>query len=213
MSDWFYRTFRLVGRHALWVSADASVSGAKNIPERGGCLIAATHTSPYDVPILIRHVPRLLDFVSIVEVFRIPVVGWFYGNMNAFPLERARADAATTRTILARLAAGRVVVMFPEGRLRRGKDSVVRTGSIRPGLGRLVKLAGVPVIPAVIVNSAAYAKPRAWLPLRRTRYAIAFGPAIRPDGDTKEIERLVLESFTALYTAAAAELPEECRVM
>ena len=213
MSDLFYRVVRLIGRHAFWVSSRPVVLGVEHVPRRGACVIASNHTSPYDVAILMRHTPRLLDFVSIVEVFKHPLLGWFYGNMNAFPLDRSKPDAPTVRTLLGRLERGRVVAMFPEGGFRRGEQSVLRNGKIRSGVGRLVRLAGVPLVPAVVINSIAYSKPAAWLPLRRVRYAVAFGPAISHELEAEEIEEKLVEAMAALYARASGELPAECRVV
>jgi len=163
--------------------------------------------------LLIRHVPRLLDFVSTVEVFSTPLLGWFYGNMNAFPLDRQKPDAPTVRKILSRLKRGRAIVMFPEGGFRRGKASVVYSRTIRPGVGRIVKIAKIPVIPAVLVNTAAYSKPLAWLPFFHTRYAIAFGPPISPNLTPEEIDKALVEAIVALYEQIAPKLPEKCRVL
>ena len=213
MSDLFYRTVRLVGRHVFWVSSRPVVLGLEHIPRTGACLIASNHTSPYDVPLLIRHSPRLLDFVSIVEVFRHPLLGWFYGNMNAFPLDRSKPDAPTVRILLNRLERERAVVMFPEGGFRRGQASVVHSGKIRPGIGRIAQLANCPVIPAIVVNSISYGSPAAWLPLRAVRYAVAFGPAIAPNGTPEELESRLVAALKGLYAQAASQLPEACRVL
>jgi hypothetical protein len=70
MSDLFYKVVRLIGRHAFWVSSRPVVFGIEHVPRQGACVIASNHTSPYDVALLMRHTPRLLDFVSIVEVFK-----------------------------------------------------------------------------------------------------------------------------------------------
>jgi 1-acyl-sn-glycerol-3-phosphate acyltransferase len=66
---------------------------------------------------------RLLDFVSITEIFRKPLVAWFMSRMNAFPLDRSRVDSGTTRIILDRLKRGRTIVMFPEGNIRTAATS------------------------------------------------------------------------------------------
>lgn len=211
MSDAFYKTVRALGKHAFVVSGRPVILGLEHVPRSGGCLIVSNHTSAYDVALLIANIPRPLDFVSIVEVFRKPLLGWFYGNMNAFPLDRHKPDAPTLRTIIRRLELGRAVAMFPEGGFRRGDASVIRTQRLRPGVGRIVGIAKVPVIPAVIINSVVYSRPISWLPLRRTRYALALGPPIAPDLPPEEVEAAIVQAFMSLYEQAAAQLPEGCR--
>lgn len=213
MSDAFYRVVRFFGSHPFWMSSRCVVTGLEHIPRPGPAIIACTHSSPFDVPLLIRHSPRLLDFVSIVEVFENPFVAWFYGSMNAFPLDRHKPDAPTVRTIFNRLEKGRAVALFPEGAIRRGERSVIRTRTIKPGVGRIANRSGAPVIPAVVVNSFAYTSAKAWLPSRATRYAIAFGPPISPTQDPAEIERTLVAELVRLYEVAAASLPESCRVI
>lgn len=213
MSDLFYRTVRLIGRHVFWVSSRPAVLGLENIPKAGAFVLASNHCSPFDVPLLIRHVPRLLDFVSIVEVFQNPLLGRFYGGMNAFPLDRHRPDAPTVRTILRRLEHGRAVAMFPEGGFRRGEASVVRSRKVRKGVGRLLALANVPVVPVVVINSIAYSKATAWLPLRRIRYALAIGEALPGGLGPEELEAALVGAMVRLFERAVEMLPEECRVV
>jgi 1-acyl-sn-glycerol-3-phosphate acyltransferase len=213
MSDLFYKAIRFVGTHVFWASSRPIVVGLDNIPKSGPCLIASNHTSPYDIALLIRHLPRLLDFVSIVEVFENPFLAWFYGSMNAFPLDRHKPDAPTVRNILHRLEKGRAVVMFPEGGFRRGEKSVIHTGKIKRGPGSIANLTHAPVVPVVLVNSIAYSKPLAWLPFFRTRYALAIGEQISPDLPPEKIERRLVESFAALYKQVAPQLPEKCRAI
>src|SRR5688572_10495545 len=120
-------------------------------------------------------VRRNLDFVSITELFRSPLSAWFFRNMNAFPLDRSRVDAGTTRTILTRLEQERAVVMFPEGRLRKPSESVLAGGSFKPALVRIARMSGAPIVPCVVLGTGAYRRSNAWLPVKGTRYAVAFG--------------------------------------
>jgi len=199
MSDTFYRTVRLLGRPAFWLSSRPVAIGQDHVPRAGACLVAATHASPYDIPLLMRHTRRLVDFVSIVEVFRNPLVGWFYGSLNAFPLDRSRADPATVRTIVDRLRRGRCVGIFPEGGFRKGRDSVVHSRRIRSGVGRIAQMTGAPVVPCVIVDSAAYSRPVSWLPARRTRYGIIYGGPIDPTLEPERIEAVLVDAYVALH--------------
>ncbi len=206
MSDLFYQIIRTLGTPAFWVSSSPVVLGLENLPRQGPFILAASHTSPYDVPLLIRHSPRPLDFVSIVEVFRNPLVAWFYGSLNAFPLDRGRADSKTVRVILDRLGRGRVVAMFPEGGFRRGADSVFVSRKIKPGTARLAAIAAVPIVPCVIINSEAYSRIASWLPLRRTRYGLIFGPPLAARDDPALVESMLVDALLALHDRLTQEL-------
>ena len=210
MSDAFYRFVRFVGRPAFWTSSRPTVLHAERLDAPGAMLIAPNHLSPYDVPCLMASTRQLLDFVSIVELFRNPVTGWFLGSMNAFPLDRGRVDAGTTRRILDRLERGRKVVMFPEGRIRTAADSLLAAGGFNPSVARLARLAGVPIVPCVVLATGAYARPAAWLPVRRTRYAVGFGEAIvveRREDEVAECARGV-ERLKGAYEDLYAALTE-----
>lgn len=209
MSDVFYKSIRTIGTPCFALSARATVLGIENVPTNGAFILAATHQSPYDVPLLIRHTPRLLDFVSITEVFQNRFVAWFYGSMNAFPLERSRPDAATVRIILSRLNAGRAVAMFPEGRIRDAHDSVLQTGKIRKGLGRIANLTQTPIVPSVILNSGAYRRFSAWLPLRRVRYGVIYGAALDPIDDTDLLEQQYIAALQQLHLRLHAVMHDQ----
>ena len=205
MSDAFYRTLVTLGRPAFWASSRPTVVNAVATARPGAFLLAANHTCEYDIPILMRHCRRRVDFVSITEVFRNSFTAWLYGNMNAFPLERSRPDSPAVRTILDRLSRGRVVGMFPEGGFRTGEASVVHSRRIRPGIGRIAVLADVPIVPCVIVGSEQYRRFNSWLPFRQTRYAVAFGEMISPNAPATTIEAELIESFVRLHDSLSRQ--------
>lgn len=204
----FYKCVRLLGKPAFWMSAEPVVLGQDHVPKTGACILASTHESPYDVALLIAHAPRLLDFVSIVEVFGNPLVGWFYGSLNAFALDRSRPDSKTVRTILDRLVRGRAVCMFPEGGLRPGLQSVVHTRRIRAGIGRIAALSGASIVPCVIINSGAYRRPLNWLPLFRTRYGVIFGEPMKPGEDAGATEQGLINQLVDLHARLQRALDE-----
>ena len=210
MSDWYYNTVWHACAPAFRVSASPVVLHRERARLRGAYLLAANHLSPYDVACLMKETPRLLDFVSIVEMFNKPLVGWFFRNMNAFPLDRGRVDTGATRIILDRLRKGRVVALFPEGRIRTMEDSVLSGGRFKPGVLRIARIAGVPILPTVIVGTTAYSKPASWLPLRRTVYGVNYGVPLQPSQTTDEqeldekLKSAYLELYAELRTAMGA---------
>jgi 1-acyl-sn-glycerol-3-phosphate acyltransferase len=207
MSDVFYTLVRTIGRPVFWIASRETFLHADRLDATGGgMIIVPNHLSSYDVPCIMAATRRRLDFVSIVEIFRNPLAAWFLRGMNAFPLDRGRADPATTRTILDRLARGRRIVMFPEGRIRTAKTSLLAGGSFKPSVTRLARVANVPIIPCVVLATGAFARPAAWLPLKRTRYAIGFAEPItvadEPD-EPRAVDRMK-EAYARLYTELGA---------
>jgi 1-acyl-sn-glycerol-3-phosphate acyltransferase len=211
MSDVMYKWVVRIGYHAFWVSSRPIVLHRDRIAHRDGpYILAPNHLSPYDVPCLMAQMPRrkLLDFVSITELFQNRLTAWFLRSVNAFPLDRSRADSPTVRIILDRLARGRIIAMFPEGGFRSEASSVLNGGEIKPGVAKLAQLAGVPVIPCVIVGTKAYSKPASWLPLKRVRYGVAYGEPLyvsKEREDAEARERFLLELKRA-YRLLHAEL-------
>lgn len=212
MSDWFYNLVYGVCYGPVAMSSRPTVVGLEHTKRGGPYLVTSNHTSPYDVMILIYMIRRHLDFVSSTEVFSIPLLGRFYGAMNAFPLDRSRADGKAVRIILDRLSSGRAVVMFPEGGFRYQERSVLHGGSLRPGVGRIARLSQTPVIPCAIEDSLVFRKPLSWLPIRRARYGVAFGAPMQPpnkqagDEDVKQFELELAERIRALHLGLLDEM-------
>jgi 1-acyl-sn-glycerol-3-phosphate acyltransferase len=208
VSDAFYNFVWGVGTHVFWVSSRAVVLHRERLKRPGAFILASTHLSVFDVPVLIAKSPRKLDWVSIVEVMRLPFVGWFYRSMNAFALDRNRPDSPTVRVILDRLARGRVVAMFPEGNIRTPETSVLNGGNIKPGVARIAQLADVPVIPCVVLGTDAYMRVRSWLPIKRVRYGINIGEpiAVPKDADKHEATQLFVDRLRRAYLDLHAEL-------
>jgi 1-acyl-sn-glycerol-3-phosphate acyltransferase len=203
MPDAFYRIVRAIGRPVVWSCSRATVLHRERVDRaRGPMLIAPNHLSPYDVSCLIASTDQLLDFVSIVEVFRKPLAGWFLGRMNAFPLDRGRADPATVRKIVDRLERGRKVVMFPEGQIRTPARSLLNGGGFNPSVARLARLGAAPIVPCVVLGTGGFGRVSAWLPTKSVRYGVAFGEAIPVEQEADEDEALarLTRAYQNLYT-------------
>lgn len=203
MGDRFYRAIRFMGRGGLTTNSRLIVHGAQSVPLRGPALIAPNHTSPFDVAMLIWSLSRPIDFVSITELMTRPWVGPFFRRMNAFPLDRQARDVTATRTMIERLRAGRLLCMFPEGRIH--SDSPLRRGEVNEKLAQIARVAKVPVIPCVLEGARQSGRPLSWVPTAQTRYLVAFGRAVTGCNEetvTKELR----EEYQRLF-ATAAHLP------
>lgn len=184
---------RIVCRPIFDIACRPTILHRQRAARAGGYLLAANHHHAMDIPALMYATPRLIDFVSIAQVMNTPGLGAFYRQFQTITLHRGRVDPAAIRTIVGRLRDGRVVGFFPEARITAPQDSVTAGGPHRSGLGRIARLAQVPVLPAVVLDTARLMKPAAWLPLRRTRFAVAYGQPIfaNPDLPPRESQHNV----------------------
>src|SRR5207244_3966513 len=136
---------------------------------------------------------------------RLPIVGLALRVVDTFPAERDRADRKTIRTAIERLKNGRIVGLFPEGGIRDGARSLLEGAPLRPGAATLAHMAGVPILPCVIVGSDRFYSKKSWLPLRRTPVWVAFGDPIPPFPNLEKsvarecIERELAAAFKHLY--------------
>jgi 1-acyl-sn-glycerol-3-phosphate acyltransferase len=180
MSELFYRTVRTIGRGVFSLASAPRVLHAERAPRDGAYLLAANHTCAYDAPLLIAANPRMIHWLSIVELYRRPLSRWFLKAFGVLPLDRSKVDTVTVRKMTRLLKAGRIVGIFPEGGVRRNEDSVLSSGSIESGVCKLAQLAGVPVLPCVVLGAEKFHRWTSWLPGARTRWAVAFGDLIQP---------------------------------
>ena len=203
----FYRVVHFVGSLILGAGSKPTILRPELTECAGGYLLASNHISPYDVPCLIRHCRRHIDFLSLTEVFEKPLVGAFFSRMNAVPLARSSViDRSTLRQIVRRLRVGRVVGIFPEGHIAGGLSSVIIGGTIEPGLGQLAKLGHVPILPAAVLGTGVFSHFKSWLPLRSARYGVAFGEPF--DSSSEGVED-INQRWCAAVRALAHELTAE----
>ena len=171
----------------------------------GGFLLASNHISHFDPPIISSVVRRKIDWMAMAEFFPIPGLGHFLKAVDAFPAARDRADRKTIRSAIERLKDGRIVGVFPEGGIRDGARSLLGGAPLRPGASTLAHMAGVPIVPCVILGSDRLYAKRNWLPLRRTPVWIAFGQAISHFPELEKsvararIEQELADGFQRLY--------------
>ncbi len=209
MSELFYKSIRLVGSLVFRVASRPLILHRERAARPGAFLLAANHESPFDAALLIAATPRVIYWLSIVELFRNPFTRWFLSSMLAAPLDRSRADTTTVRIITRHLRAGRVVGLFPEGGMRTGDTSVLAGGSIKDGVARIAELAGVPVLPCVVLGGRKFHRWTNWVPLFRTRWAVAFGEPIHlPRSSDREAAR---RDFTQALEFAMRRLRDEIR--
>jgi 1-acyl-sn-glycerol-3-phosphate acyltransferase len=68
---------------------------------------------------------------------------WLFPRLNCIPVHRGTADMALFRKVAARLEAGRLVCLFPEG--TRSTDGLLRRA--QPGAVAMALRSGAPIVP------------------------------------------------------------------
>ena len=206
-----YYAGRLLVQLLVAFVARIHVVGRENADHNGGFLLAANHISHFDPFFISLRVGRKIDWMTMAEFFRPRILGIFLRSIDAFPAERDRADLKTLRTTIERLQHGRVVGLFPEGGIRDGERSLLGGAPLRPGAAALAQIAGVPILPCVILGSDRLYSKKQWLPFRRTPIWIAFGNPIShspelPKSEAREqIESELAAAFKRLYAELRAK--------
>src|SRR5205823_11098802 len=207
------RTFHFIANRAASLfmklvfgySARIHVVGYEHVNRRGGFLLASNHISHFDPVMISSLVRRKIDWMAMAEFFPMPIIGPFLRAVDAFPAARDRADRKTIRTAMERLKHGRIVGVFPEGGIRDGTRSLLGGAPLRAGASTLAHIAGVPIVPCVILGTDRLYAKRNWLPLRRTPVWIAFGQAISHFPELEKsvararIEQELADGFQRLY--------------
>jgi len=199
------RTASLSMKLLFGYSSRIYVVGCEHINRAGGFLLASNHISHFDPPIISSVARRKIDWMAMAEFFPIPGLGHFLRAVDAFPAARDRADRKTIRSAIKRLKDGRIVGVFPEGGIRDGACSLLEGAPLRAGASTLAHMAGVPIVPCVILGSDRLYGPRNWMPLRRTPVWIAFGQAISHFPELEKsvararIEQELADGFQRLY--------------
>ena len=189
---------------------------AAAIPQTGAVLVCPNHISNYDAPAVghfLMWSGRFPYYLAKEQVFRWPFVGWIAKRCEQIPVQRGTAHAADA-LVAARetLAAGRLVVIYPEGTRTKDPDLWPMTG--RPGAARLALTTRTPVIPvgqwgAQEVMPPGKAGFHIWP--RRTMRVLAGAPVPLDDLYSDEPSREAVKTATSRIMDAITDLVEQVR--
>jgi len=150
-------------------------SGWAPLPETGPAILIANHTCCIDHLLLQSSCRRVLGFMIAREMYDLPVVHTFAARTGCIPVNRDGRDVQATRAALRALEEGKVVPIFPEGKITPESGRVL--GPIRSGAAYIAVRSGAPVVPAYITGSPPTLDigPALWSP---SRSRVRFGPPL-----------------------------------
>ncbi len=138
-----------------------SVSGREKIVSGEAYVMVSNHQSLIDILLLFR-IFKHFKWVSKIENFRVPAVGWNM-SLNGY-IKLIRGDRESVKEMLSQcrktLARGNSIMMFPEG--TRSKDGKLQT--FKPGSFELALETHRPILP-IVIKGAAEALPKRGLVL------------------------------------------------
>ena len=154
------------------------VSGAENIPQGGGVLVA-NHSSYFDNVVLSAILRRPAVFVAKAELVRKFFARLFLEHVGALFVERAEVErsAEAAEQAIASARAGELLVFYPEGTLTR------MPGLLPFRMGPFVTAAeaGVPIVAVALRGTRSILRGEQWFP-RRGTVQVTFTPPITPTG-------------------------------
>ena len=125
-------------------------SGLEKVPKEGPAIIVCNHITYMDALIIGARVRRPIRFVMHRFIFQIPVLSTLFSLAKAIPIVSAKKDpealAAALDQVAIELEAGRLVAIFPEGKLTSDGE----LGVFRQGIERMVARNPVPVVPMAL---------------------------------------------------------------
>lgn len=190
--------------------------GAENLPKDSGFIVCPNHVTEVD-PVVVGHFlynqgypPH---FLAKASLFKVPVLGATLKATNQVPVERVTAGAAGSLDAAREaLAAGRALVIYPEGTLTRDPDLWPMKG--RTGAARLALQTGMPVVPVAHWGAQEllprYAKRPSLFPRKRVRL-VAGRPVDLSDLAGKPVTKALLDDATERIMSELTDMVAKLR--
>jgi 1-acyl-sn-glycerol-3-phosphate acyltransferase len=178
---------------------DLRVLAPCTLPTAGGAILVCNHTSSLDPVPLQAACPRLITWMMAREYGNLPLLRQFLREIEPIMVERSGRDMAATRAALRALERGKVLGVFPEGRIEPGRDLL----PFQTGIALLALKSRAPVYPAYLDGDQRQSGMIDAI-IRPHQITLAFGPAV--DLDYGAEGREALEAATKKIRDAVAAL-------
>ena len=194
-----WTTFRLLFRtYFRW-----RIYHPERVPLTGPVILASNHASFLDPPLVGTPLQRPLSFLARDTLFRYPGIKQLLHSWQAVPVDREGGGASGIKVILAALAKGRAVVLFPEG--TRTRDGALQKA--RAGLGLVVAKSNAPVVPVRLFGTfEAFGRHRIWP--RPHRVTVVYGNLMRFDAEIAAAAQATKDKAKKIYLDISSQIME-----
>jgi 1-acyl-sn-glycerol-3-phosphate acyltransferase len=180
---------------------ELAVLSPSRLPKEGPAILICNHTSGLD-PLLIQSVcRRVIVWMMAEEYYTIPLLRPIFGVLEVIPVDRAARDSGAMRSALRALHDGRVLGIFPEGRIETRRELL----PFQPGVVQMASKTGAPVYPAFLDGTQHGTIEMGPAFMNRQNATIRFGPPLRFERDAAA-SRESLESASEQMRSAVAAL-------
>lgn len=158
--------------------------GQDKVPVSGPVIIAPTHRSNIDTPLVGATLPRDARFMAKESIFKSPFWTKFLVALGGFPVKRGAFDRESLNNSRDILARGEMLVVYPEGARQEGP----RIKPVFEGAVWIAARAGAPIVPVGIGGSHGVMPIGVKLP-RPQKVVVVFGDPIYV-GDPESSKRV-----------------------
>jgi len=179
------------------------IRGAKNIPDRGGVLLASNHASFLDPPVVgVGYRGRPVHFMARDTLWNSKFGTWWMTKVGCIPVSRGTGDIKALKLTIKALKEGKVVSMFPEG--TRTEDGELQEA--KGGIGFIIEKSGCVVVPAYI-DGTYKAHPKGTKFIKPCKVTITYGkPITQEDFQALGSGRKAYDAHAALIMQRIADI-------
>ena len=168
-------------------------------------IICPNHVSAIDpvFVVIARGRGRKLTVMAKEELFKIKILGWFFGKLGAIPVARGTGDKAVLEKAINDVADGAGALIFPEGTRGNGNEM----GKLKSGAFAIAAQTKADIIPVRIIYHTKDGNMKLFC-----RVTVVFGTPLKiEDTQLDTGSRQKIREAKALMEEAYAEMLEEYR--
>ena len=168
-------------------------------------IVCPNHISAIDpvFVVIARGRGRKLTVMAKEELFKIKILGWFFGKLGAIPVARGTGDKAVLEKAINDVADGAGALIFPEGTRGNGNEM----GKLKSGAFAIAAQTKADIIPVRIIYHTKDGNMKLFC-----RVTVVFGTPLKiEDTQLDTGSRQKIREAKALMEEAYAEMLEEYR--
>lgn len=203
----FLGSMHFVTRRLFGLYFRSEVRYAERLPTSGPVILAPSHRSNIDTPLLGAAFTRKLRFMAKDSLFKSPFWTKFLVNLGGFPVKRGTLDRAALKHALAILERGEVLVVFPEGARQEGP----RIKPVFEGALWLAAKAGAPVVPVGIGGTQQVMPIGVRIPRPKAVKFVLGEPLAVAHEDGSRVKRAELDALAASFRETLQDVFDEAQ--